>query len=81
MREYQNAAQQMEGELEGLLMINDMSQKAIQNFEIIVAKKDGIITDNLLTIQKITETGKQNLSDIKMVFFTKQKDLVEKMKE
>lgn len=48
----------MEAELDGLLMINDMSQKAIRDFEIIVAKKDGIISDNLLAIQKITETGK-----------------------
>ena len=53
-----------------------MYQDTIKQLEEVVANKDRIIGDHLVTIAKLTEGNVQELSDIKLMFFSKQKDLV-----
>lgn len=66
----------MGGELDSLMSINGLYQKSIKDLEEVIESKDRQIEDNLNTIQKITEGGSQELKDIKMLFFSKNQDLV-----
>lgn len=73
---YQQQADQLESELESLLKINDMYQETIKQLEEVISNKDRIIADHLMTIGKLTEGQAQDLQDIRMMFFSQQKDLV-----
>lgn len=53
-----------------------MLQSSISTFERILKQKDLIINDNLMTIAKLTEGSDQGLKDIKLMFFSSQKELV-----
>ena len=53
-----------------------MLQSTIATFERILKQKDLIISDNLMTIAKLTEGSDQGLKDIKLMFFSSQKELV-----
>lgn len=74
---YQMQAGQLENELDNLLKINDMYQDTIKSLEDVIQNKDKIIQDHLHTIAKLTEGNAQELKDIKLMFFSKQKDLVD----
>lgn len=67
----------MEHELDNLLKINDMYQDTIKSLEDVIDNKDNIIQDHLHTVAKLTEGNAQELKDIKLMFFSKQKDLVD----
>ena len=58
-----------------------MYQDTIKQLEEVVANKDRIIGDHLVTIAKLTEGNVQELSDIKLMFFSKQKDLVKQISD
>ena len=74
---YQMQAGALETELDNLLKINDMYQDTIKSLEDVIQNKDKIIQDHLHTIAKLTEGNAQELKDIKLMFFSKQKDLVD----
>ena len=76
---YKFSADQLECELENLLKINDMYQDTIKELKNVIEKKDRIISDHLHTIAKLTEGSARELEDIKLVFFSKSKDLVTKI--
>jgi hypothetical protein len=58
-----------------------MYQGTITQLEEVVQNKDRIIGDHLVTIAKLTEGSAQELQDIKLMFFSKQKDLVKQISE
>ena len=74
---YQQQATQLENELDNLLKINDMYQETIKSLEEVIENKDRIIQDHLHTVGKLTEGNAEELKNIKTMFFSKQKDLVE----
>ena len=56
-----------------------MYQDTIKELKNVIEKKDRIISDHLHTIAKLTEGSAKELEDIKLVFFSKSKDLVTKI--
>lgn len=78
---YQQQATQLENELDNLLKINDMYQETIKSLEEVIENKDRIIQDHLHTVGKLTEGNAEELKNIKTMFFSKQKDLVEALQK
>ena len=78
---YEKTTDQMEAELENLLTLNDMYQGTIRNLEKALDHKDNVIADQLAVITKLTEDGGAALQDLKLVFFKKQEDLVDQIRD
>lgn len=80
LKQYQATTEQLEAELENLLKINEMYQDSIDGLEDVIKSKERIIQEHLFTIGKLTEGSAQELQDIKLMFFSKQQELVFQIK-
>ena len=76
---YQDQSDVFEANLDSLLKINEMYQDTIRQLEQVIQTKERIITDHLNTISKLTEGSSNELKDIKMMFFSKQQELVDQI--
>lgn len=74
---YREQSDVFENNLDSLLKINSMYQDTIKQLESVIKVKEDIITDHLNTIAKLTEGSAQELMDIKMMFYSKQQELVD----
>ena len=63
------------------MQLNAQYQQTIKELENVVINKDRIITDHMMTISRLTEGSAQELQDIKLMFFSKQKELVQQIAE
>ena len=77
--QYKIQADQLESELDNLLQINEMYQDTIRQLEEVIENKDLVIQDHLTTIARLTEGNVEELKNIKLMFFTKQNDLVDQI--
>ena len=69
----------MDCEIRNMLTINEMYQKTIIDLEGVIHAKDDVIKEHMKLISKLSAGNTMELSDLKMMLFTKQKDLVEEI--